>query len=441
MSTSDPTTWRCIQWTLSPSSSNVAPFSRDPATGLIRCLSFNNRDCTWSPSLGSCASILASSPSAGVSVCGEMHRQNFGGTGLDDPSHWCVVVDSQIPRFQAAPPALPPVPNSVSPVPSPATPAQPDPTQAVRNSTATAPVAEGTATAVVTGAGNSTATQTPLPTGQVVSQRPAPSNSNLRNTPTTTADADVSIQASSSSETSSPPTVIIAASAFVVIATTVFIIFVVYLVRQRRRRKEGITITSEKTENIPGDAEVSGKKQQLAGTRDWDRLDEDEDDDEDDESFPSSPVVVGAEGDQATVILQPRASISSSFVVGDRDAAVIPDVSMLSSGAFIMGRLGSRPPSYPASAVSVRHTLHHGEQQQQQQQQMELVGASTTTSTTSSGMIVKIEVLDQGDESVERMSGGGTGDVHLLPAVPTTRLFPPKTMMDGELTRHSDVAF
>ncbi|KAJ3065551.1 hypothetical protein HK102_007871 [Quaeritorhiza haematococci] len=423
MSTSDPTAWRCLEHR-----SAFAPFSRDRATGLIQCLSFDSRDCTWSPNMSTCLDILASSPNAGASVCGEMHLQNFGVTGLDNPEHWCVVVDSRIPQFQQSASSRP---ASASPAPSgsPTPRAQSAPPRSASNPTSSSPSPGATPTA---GTENTTTAQIAVAVGPVVVQRPVASNSPSRNTRTTPQDADISIQSSSSEETSSPQTVIIATSAFVAIATIVFIGFVMYLVRQRKIRRKGITITSEKTEKVPKGALVfgHGKKQRLQGTRDWDRLDEEEDEDED---FPPSTIIVGL-GDQATVILQPQSSASSSFVGGD--TTVVPNASMSSVRALIMGRLDSPPPSYPASAVSVRHTLHL-----EQQTQLELAGGSTTTSTTSTGMVVKLEGLDeQGDESIQRTSSEKADiDIHLLPAIPTTRLFPAKGTMDGELKRHSDV--
>jgi hypothetical protein len=76
--------WKCLSPYTTPARKNAA--------GDVECMSWNNRDCMWMGSDAACNSTLTQhkdNPGVRPLICGEMHRQQWGGTGYDNPNHWC----------------------------------------------------------------------------------------------------------------------------------------------------------------------------------------------------------------------------------------------------------------------------------------------------------------------------------------------------------------
>lgn len=80
----------------------VAPFTtpvRRNAGRDIECMSYNNRDCLWQGSMGDCNTTLAQNQNNGglrPLICGQMHLQQWGGSGYDNPGHWCAQLNARM---------------------------------------------------------------------------------------------------------------------------------------------------------------------------------------------------------------------------------------------------------------------------------------------------------------------------------------------------------
>jgi len=71
--------WQCI-------SGLTTPIRRNPV-GDIECMSLNHHDCLWS---GTCQTKLITDPNnVRPLACGAKHKVEWGGTGYDNPTHWC----------------------------------------------------------------------------------------------------------------------------------------------------------------------------------------------------------------------------------------------------------------------------------------------------------------------------------------------------------------
>jgi hypothetical protein len=74
-----------------------APIRSGPG-GEIECMSRNGRDCLWDQQ--NCQSNIArfgQNPVVNTPlICGEMHNRVWGGTGYDNPNHWCKKARNQI---------------------------------------------------------------------------------------------------------------------------------------------------------------------------------------------------------------------------------------------------------------------------------------------------------------------------------------------------------
>ncbi|ETV89962.1 hypothetical protein H310_15199, partial [Aphanomyces invadans] len=72
--------WKCLP------SVGSTPFSI-AKDGNVQCWSDNGRDCAWS---ADCKSLVASGAQPKMPlVCGCMHKDVYGMTGYDQPTHWC----------------------------------------------------------------------------------------------------------------------------------------------------------------------------------------------------------------------------------------------------------------------------------------------------------------------------------------------------------------
>jgi hypothetical protein len=65
-----------------------APMRIDSESGEVQCLSYDGRNCTWGNTDLSQIRINDVRPLS----CGEDHRRKWGGTGYDNPAHWCSTV-------------------------------------------------------------------------------------------------------------------------------------------------------------------------------------------------------------------------------------------------------------------------------------------------------------------------------------------------------------
>jgi hypothetical protein len=67
--------------------------------GNVECMSTNSRDCLWMGNTRDCVNQVSARAAHAATrsqirplECGEMHRQQWGGRGDDNPGHWCSIV-------------------------------------------------------------------------------------------------------------------------------------------------------------------------------------------------------------------------------------------------------------------------------------------------------------------------------------------------------------
>jgi len=76
------TPWMC--------ENNLTSPIRINANGDPECMSTNGRDCWWTNNNNECLAAIAQPPRPIIPLaCGDMHNRVWGGTGYDNPNHWC----------------------------------------------------------------------------------------------------------------------------------------------------------------------------------------------------------------------------------------------------------------------------------------------------------------------------------------------------------------
>ena len=75
--------WKCLPGINVPLKKN--------AQGDVECMSHDTVNCLWQGSEGQCNALIANTPANSIRplVCGEMHARYHGGSGYDNPGHWC----------------------------------------------------------------------------------------------------------------------------------------------------------------------------------------------------------------------------------------------------------------------------------------------------------------------------------------------------------------
>ncbi len=74
--------WKCLSGITVPLRKNVS--------GDIECMSLDSTNCLWKSDAAECSTLVTTPPqNLNPLICGSMHKTKYGGTGYDNPEHWC----------------------------------------------------------------------------------------------------------------------------------------------------------------------------------------------------------------------------------------------------------------------------------------------------------------------------------------------------------------